>query len=95
MLTRAYTGHMYYGSPYETYDFCGNCDGAKCEHCRTVFELEEWDDYKIMDPQFQKFHDYDEAVEALRKYEAKAKELGYEIDETRETYLESYVKPKK
>lgn len=31
-----FTGHMYYRSPYESCDSCGNCDGARCEYCREV-----------------------------------------------------------
>lgn len=31
-----YTGHLYYGSPYESCDSCGNCDGGKCDYCREV-----------------------------------------------------------
>lgn len=27
------TGHMYYRSPYESCDGCGNCDGARCDIC--------------------------------------------------------------
>jgi hypothetical protein len=30
------TGHLYYGSPYESCDSCGNCDGGKCDFCREV-----------------------------------------------------------
>jgi hypothetical protein len=36
------TGHMYYMSPYETDDACGNCDGAKCDHCRMIYTYEMW-----------------------------------------------------
>lgn len=31
-----YSGHMYRGSPYETSNSCGNCDGARCEVCRKI-----------------------------------------------------------
>lgn len=37
-----YTGHMHYGSPYETASDCGNCDGARCDSCtkiKTPYEL--------------------------------------------------------
>lgn len=34
------TGHMYYRSPYESCDDCGNCDGARCESCRTKYIVE-------------------------------------------------------
>lgn len=36
------TGHMYYGSPYETYDSCGNCDGARCETCNKRYIVYNW-----------------------------------------------------
>lgn len=36
------TGHMYYHSPYETDDDCGNCDGAHCEYCRCFKEITIW-----------------------------------------------------
>ena len=31
-----YTGHLYRGSSYETYDSCGNCNGANCHNCKKV-----------------------------------------------------------
>lgn len=31
-----YSGHMYYNSPFETCDSCGNCDGARCDYCREI-----------------------------------------------------------
>lgn len=31
-----YTGHMYHGSPFESDDNCGTCDGARCETCKKV-----------------------------------------------------------
>lgn len=37
------TGHMYYMSPYETYDSCGNCDGARCDRCKTLYEVQDFD----------------------------------------------------
>lgn len=38
-----YSGHMHSGSPYETDDSCGNCDGARCETCRKVYQIEDFD----------------------------------------------------
>jgi len=35
------TGHQYYGSPYESCDSCGTCDGARCDGCKVVWILEE------------------------------------------------------
>ena len=37
------TGHMYYNSPFETDDFCGNCNGANCERCREVTDKAHWE----------------------------------------------------
>ena len=31
------TGHMHYGSPFETDSDCGNCDGARCDSCHTFW----------------------------------------------------------
>lgn len=35
---KAKTGHSHYGSPYETYNSCDNCDGAKCECCEDIIK---------------------------------------------------------
>lgn len=42
-VTLEYTGHTYYGSPYETCDSCGTCDGAKCGTCLTKVIVEDED----------------------------------------------------
>lgn len=34
------TGHMYRGSPHETSNSCGNCDGARCDGCKLVWVAE-------------------------------------------------------
>lgn len=36
-----YTGHMHYGSPFETCYECGNCDGARCQRCRIEWIIED------------------------------------------------------
>ena len=36
------TGHMYYKSPYESCDGCGNCDGAKCDTCKVAYTVEDY-----------------------------------------------------
>ena len=38
-----YSGHMYYGSPYETANRCGNCDGANCDRCNKVYSGDEFE----------------------------------------------------
>ena len=43
-----YTGHLYYGSPYETCDRCGNCDGARCDTCHKV----EVTDLQVVDKDY-------------------------------------------
>jgi len=34
------SGHMHRNSPYETSHSCGNCDGARCKHCK---KIEYWE----------------------------------------------------
>lgn len=36
-----FTGHQHFGSPYETCNSCGNCNGARCDHCVVSWILEE------------------------------------------------------
>lgn len=38
-IDKELTGHMYYGSPYESCDECGNCNGAKCDFCHEKFTV--------------------------------------------------------
>jgi hypothetical protein len=38
----AFTGHDHYKSPYETYDDCGNCSGARCDSCHKILEYSLW-----------------------------------------------------
>lgn len=35
-VRKEYSGHIYYGSAFESADSCGTCDGARCETCREV-----------------------------------------------------------
>ena len=56
MVISKLSGHLRSGSAYESSDSCGNCDGARCEHCvesfawyghdeqwfRTAAEAQEW-----------------------------------------------------
>jgi hypothetical protein len=51
IITPALTGHTHYRSPYESYDNCGTCDGARCETCREMYEVADFDSdnrYKIV-----------------------------------------------
>ena len=34
------SGHLYRGAPHETDNSCGNCDGARCETCVEIHEVE-------------------------------------------------------
>ena len=47
LCCKEFTGHMHYGSPYETSGSCGNCDGAKCERCKTMYVVEDIDNGTI------------------------------------------------
>jgi hypothetical protein len=37
MITTNLTGHLYYGSSYESCSNCGTCDGGKCDYCHAVY----------------------------------------------------------
>lgn len=37
MVFKYLTGHVYRNSPYETASDCGNCDGARCDSCKTRY----------------------------------------------------------
>lgn len=38
-VSKELTGHMYYRSPYESSDGCGNCNGARCDICHTKYTV--------------------------------------------------------
>ena len=68
-VTRALTGHTHYMSPYECYDSCGTCDGARCETCRERWVAEGWD---LDDPDigtFKKFSTKEKAQEYADAWE--------------------------
>ena len=67
-VTEVFTGHMHYGSPYESYDNCGTCDGANCNSCRTLYEVQGLDQNDEKVYLFKRFSNKDEAVSALRKF---------------------------
>ena len=93
MISKMYSGHSYYNSPYETSDSCGNCNGAMCEWCKPKYCIEEYDDLGIMDREQKFFKNYDEAVDYLRDLETKALDLGYNVNRTSDSYIEWVVKP--
>lgn len=40
------TGHQYYGTymeAYESTDNCGTCDGARCDNCKDIYEVYDYD----------------------------------------------------
>ena len=37
-----YTGHSCFASPFESYDSCGNCNGANCDICKEVKRAPEF-----------------------------------------------------
>ena len=68
-----YTGHMYYNSPYETCDSCGNCSGAKCDYCRIEWILTEIHDGGETETEIatvftDSFSDTEPVKRALREY---------------------------
>lgn len=64
-ITRALTGHMYFMSPYECYDNCGTCDGAKCEFCKEMYEVEDF----YNSNRYQLVKTIEEAEELKKKWE--------------------------
>ena len=53
MITIILTGHLHAGGPTESSSDCGNCDGARCEHCRTMWLFDG-----------KRFNSYEAALEA-------------------------------
>ena len=69
IMTEALTGHMYYMSPYETFDSCGNCDGAKCEYCKTMYMVEDFTGQNIIPSGYKLFKTKEEGEEYMTKLE--------------------------
>lgn len=67
IISKEYSGHMYAGSPYETADSCGNCDGAKCETCKPRWIVEDYS----KSPAFvsKVFRNEEDAKEFAKQYE--------------------------
>ena len=42
-LTSFLTGHLHLGSAFETFDSCGNCNGARCNACYRKYEISKYD----------------------------------------------------
>jgi len=67
ILHKEKTGHQYYGTymaVYESTDNCGTCDGAKCDFCKTLCIVTDFDDDKIL----YKGFDETKAEETLKSY---------------------------
>ena len=69
IIIPAYTGHDHYMSPYECYDSCGTCGGARCERCREVYEVTYYGPGSD-EMHSRIFRNRDEALEAKRNWEA-------------------------
>ena len=66
IITKAFTGHTHYRSPYECYDKCGTCDGARCDYCHEKWEVA----YFGPDNKDNEFFDTkEEAIAAQEEYE--------------------------
>jgi hypothetical protein len=44
MIIRKLTGHSHRGSASETSDSCGNCTGARCDYCITLYSWYGYED---------------------------------------------------
>lgn len=69
-LSKCYSGHMYFNSPYETDDSCGNCDGAKCEYCKTRWRVTDYSEGITVIPEGERiFNTKEEAEEFIASKE--------------------------
>lgn len=60
-----HTGHQYYNSPYESYDNCGTCDGARCDYCKTKYVVKDLHSDKV----YYEGYDKEKAECIYREYE--------------------------
>ena len=74
-VTRALTGHTHYGSPYESFDNCGTCDGALCESCKERWWLEEFDDLDLIKWDHESFTTKEEAYARKEELEKLAESM--------------------
>jgi hypothetical protein len=44
MITKHFSGHTYFNSPYETDDDCGTCSGARCDTCKEIWTVSNSDE---------------------------------------------------
>jgi hypothetical protein len=56
-ITKHFTRHDHFSSPYETDDTCGNCGGDGCDHCKEIFSVSCIEGY---------FDNRDDATQALK-----------------------------
>lgn len=76
-ITMRKSGHLWRGSAMETDDSCGNCDGARCDSCRDVFEVFKFSEPKPHIHPIYGWHDYNYQVnlehrQFFREEEARA-----------------------
>lgn len=62
-ICKELTGHQYYGSPYESCDECGNCDGARCDYCKLKYIVKDL----FSDKEYYNGYDKDKADEIYDK----------------------------
>lgn len=66
-IYRVLTGHTHAGSPYETSDSCGNCDGARCNRCKERWEVRYFD--QAGEEHYRRFETKEEAQEFVKTWE--------------------------
>lgn len=64
-VSKVYSGHMYRNSPYETSSDCGNCDGARCDDCKELYEVTDMKNFDIVCI----VSDKNEILKKIEKYE--------------------------
>lgn len=79
-ITKHFTRHDHFSSPYETDDTCGNCGGDGCDHCKEIFSVSCIEGY---------FDNRDDATQALKDlYDLIPLEKGtYEIDSENQLFI--------
>lgn len=89
-LGKEYTGHMHYRSPYESCDDCGNCNGARCDYCKTKYVVEDFgnDTDNILYNGFSK----DDAERVYNNHIFKYQDIMYDIISTYDIDKEWYAK---
>lgn len=71
------TGHLHAGSAMETDSDCGNCDGGRCDTCRSCWTVTEYaEPVPHIDPDWG--YDYDECkVLGYRNFDSEDEAVRY------------------